>query len=116
MNSEIIRSLLFKTKGEKHKVVKGEKTAKLKAELSPNELSFVNKFLTENRMEQGLTEVCNGYADMKKTRDFLNWIVKDIIDESEDERVISHLNEKLVIKQISTMAVKWFKAKAMSLQ
>ena len=61
---------LFKAKGLKHQSIKSKKAVSIDPELVKTIEEFVNLFVTESRLEQGLAEACNGELDMKKMGNF----------------------------------------------
>ena len=107
--------LVFKAKGEKHKVVKQKKPVQVDPEVAAGIADFVDMFLTEARLEQGVTEACGGEFDLKRTGDFLKWIGQDVKKESAVELEASGLEWKQVGKPIGTKAREWYVAKAKAL-
>ena len=70
---------------------------------------FVNDFLTENRLNQGFQEVCNSVYNIKLTGEFLKWISKDVLEESELEREKNNLTDKKTINKIVNRKAKtWY--------
>lgn len=107
---------LFKTKGDKHKVTSDEKAAKIHAEISPNAIHFVDKFVTENRLEQALQEVCEGNPSIETTGKFLKWVNNDIKEEGKDELNLSGLKWSDVSRPINKRSVGWFKKQCENLK
>ncbi|MBP0020238.1 MAG: hypothetical protein J7647_22120 [Cyanobacteria bacterium SBLK] len=105
------RELLFKAKGEKHQVVKVKKPVQIDPEVAQNVEEFVNLFVTEARLQQGVTEACSGELDMKKMGDFLKWITADIQKESVAELETANLTWKNVGKAVMNAARQWYKEK-----
>jgi hypothetical protein len=101
--------LAFKTKGEKHAVVKQAKPAQIQPEVSSGVADFVSKFVTQGRGEQGIGKVA---GDDKPTKahvgKFIQWIVADVKKESETELEASKLTWKQVEKEVNAAARKWF--------
>lgn len=112
VNKITYSELLFKAKGEKHQVVKTKKPVEVDPQIAESVEQFVDLFLTENRLQQGLTEACLGDCDPKKMGEFLKWIAGDIQKESVAELEASNLSWKDVNKAINNEARKWFLAKA----
>ncbi|NER39701.1 MAG: hypothetical protein F6J93_38170 [Oscillatoria sp. SIO1A7] len=106
--------LLFKVKGEKHRVVKIKQPVQIDPETANSIEEFVNLFLTPARLEQAATETCNGDFDIKKIGDFLKWIAIDIQKESSAELESSNLTWRQVSKAISKEAKQWYQEKAIS--
>jgi tRNA-binding EMAP/Myf-like protein len=104
--------LMFKAKGEKHKVVKQKKPVQIDPEVAKNTKEFVELFVTPARLEQGVEVACGGQADMRKMGDFLKWIGGDVKKESVAELEASKLDWKSVSKAIASAASKWFKEEA----
>jgi len=100
--------LIFKAKGEKHQVVKTKKAAQIDPEVAQNIAEFVELFVTEARLQQALTEGCNGQLDMKQMGSFLKWISSDIHKESETELAAANLTWKEVNKSVNGAARKWY--------
>jgi len=107
-----VTNLIFKAKGEKHKVVKQKKPVQIDPEKAASAQEFVDMVLPDPRLEQGLQEVCGGIADMKNTGQFLKWIGQDVKKECQDELEASSLEWKDVSKMLSNRARDWFKGKA----
>ncbi len=106
-------NLIFKAKGEKHKVTKQREAVQIDPEVMASISEFVQKTVTETRLEQGVREVGRGELDfdMKKIGPFLAWIGQDIKRETVDELEASKLNWKAVQKNVTTEARTWYIAK-----
>ena len=98
--------LVFKAKGEKHKVVKTKLSVQIDPEVAASVDEFVKIFVTEPRLEQGLTVV--GGVDMKNIPAFLKWMGLDILKESADELEVSGLEWSQVVKSIQHAARNWY--------
>jgi tRNA-binding EMAP/Myf-like protein len=107
--------LMFKAKGEKHKVVKQKEAAQIDPEVAANIDEFVGLFVTEARLEQGVAIACNGQFDVKLTGSFLKWFNKDVEKESVAELEASKLEWKQVAKAVSSAAREWYQNKAKAL-
>ena len=103
--------LIFKAKGEKHRVVKNKQAVQIDPEVVRSIEEFVDLFVTEARLEQTLIEVCGGELNMRKMGQFLKWISLDIKKESEAELTAANLTWKQVNKSLSTAARKWYEKK-----
>lgn len=97
--------LVFKAKGEKHKVTKTKKPAQIDPEVAKNIDDFVNMFATDARLQQALGEI---ELDPKNTGSFIKAFSKDVQKESEAELEASGLTWKQVAKNVATTARKWF--------
>jgi tRNA-binding EMAP/Myf-like protein len=107
--------LVFKAKGDKHKVVKQKRPAQVDPEAAKNVADFVDMFLTDARLEQGVAEACGGECDLKRTGDFLKWIGQDVKKESTAELEASGLEWKQVGKAVGSKARQWYIQKAKEL-
>lgn len=103
-----IVDLMFKVKGEKHTVVKQKKVVIADPEFLATVGAFVEKFVTENRLEQGFIEGASGDLSMKQMGNFLKWVGNDVRDESKDELEVSGLKWNQVSRQVSASAKDWF--------
>jgi hypothetical protein len=96
----------FKVKGDAHKVV----GSKEKIAITEEDLNDIQELIaytvTENRVKQGVQEVCNGELDKRYTGALLKWIVKDI--QSEEQDAIEKLGVNGYTKYLSDAARKIF--------
>ena len=99
---------MFKAKGEEHKNVIQLKPVISDPEMVANVDAFVAKFVTENRLAQGLTELGLSDPSTKDTGAFLKWFGNDVKSESADELEVSGLAWKDVSKRVSVAARTWF--------
>jgi hypothetical protein len=104
---------IFKAKGEKHKVVKTKQAVQVDPEVAASIGEFVTMFVTEPRLEQGLTNT--GPADMKNTGAFLKWFCSDVLKESTTELEASNLTWDQVSKAVQIAAREWYKSRAMAI-
>lgn len=95
----------FKTKGEKHSVSKVKSVASVDVEKLNSIQEFVEYAATENRLQQGLSEVGK---DQKLIGAFLSWVSKDINKEEGDVLESNNLTMKDVGKYLSTKARTWY--------
>lgn len=106
--------VVFKTKGEKHKV-SGKNKGKNKVEVAPEVLESIDKFVeysvTENRLRQGVQELFGTMENttMKDIGKLVKWMQGDILKEEMDVLVENHLAIKQVNGPIAQATVKWFK-------
>lgn len=91
----------FKTKGKKHSVSKVKSVAAVCPEKLESIKSFVEYAVTNNRLEQGLTEVG---LDQKLIGQYIGWVNRDINKEESDTLEASNLTMKDVGKKISDKA------------
>lgn len=96
-------NLVFKAKGEKHKVVKTKKSVQVDPEVAKNVDDFVALFATETRLKQWA-----GDFNVEQTGKFIKDFSIDIKKESIDELEASGLTWKQVAKPLSTVARNWF--------
>ena len=106
----------FKAKGGSHKVVKDATPAMVNTWATGSHREFVEQFVTENRLEQGLQEACGGVASMRGAADFLKWIGGDVKKESVAELEASGLEWSQIAKMVNLVAITWFKKRALALR
>jgi hypothetical protein len=106
----------FKAKSEAHRVNKTKTAVAFDPEKYASVQMFADNYCTEQRFEQAFSEAVNREKDMRRTPDFIKWVVSDIYKESETERAASpELDWKAISKACSSRAVMWYKAKVMEL-
>ena len=105
---------LFKAKGYKHQVVKTQRAVSIDPEKAENIEQFVQLFVTEARLNQAVTEACDGQYDMKRMGDFLKWFLLDVQKESVAELEAASLTWKEVNKPLMNDAREWYKTKIMT--
>jgi hypothetical protein len=101
----------FKTKGEKHSVSKVKKVASVDVEKVQSLREFVDYSVTENRLNQCVAELFvseRKEPTMKDTRDFIQWMVRDITEEEKEVISENGFQMKFVGKYIAEKAVPWF--------
>jgi hypothetical protein len=102
--------LMFKAKGEKHRTA-GTKTAvQVDASVVGSVAEFVALMVTEPRLQQGVTTVCDGVVDAAHTGKFLAWLVADVRKESVAELAASGLTWQQVEKAVQQRARAWYLA------
>lgn len=118
-------NLTFKAKGEAHKNVSKAAPAQVDAASASSIEEFVNMVLTPARLEQGARGIAGEHKheenlnclfcsipetpfDIKKTGQFVNWIVEDVKKETSDELEKSNLKFEQVQKQLATKARAWY--------
>lgn len=95
----------FKTKGKKHSVSKVKSVAAIDPEKLNSIKEFVEYAVTENRLEQGLSEVG---LDQKSIGQFIGWVNKDINKEEGDVLEANNLSMKDVGKYLSNRAREFY--------
>jgi hypothetical protein len=78
----------LKAKGEKHKVTKSKTTVQVDPEVLHSINEFVNYFVTDARVDQGVSVAG---LEMKNMGTFLKWMGEDVLKESADELEASGL-------------------------
>lgn len=106
INKQEYSDLVFKAKGEKHKVVNAKKPAQIDPEFVKTIDEFVNLFVTENRLDQIAQKV--GGIDVKNTGSFLKEFCQDVQKESEAELEAADLEWRQVAKAINDQARNWW--------
>lgn len=106
-----LSELLFKAKGEKHQTVRQKRAAQIAPEVAQSIDDFARLVLAEARLEQGLTEACQGKAAMPQLGAFLKWMSLDIQKECEDELRAAGLTWPQVVKAVQRDAKAWFVAR-----
>lgn len=106
--------LVFKAKGEKHKVVAKSAPAQIDPSIAASVDAYVEMVLTDARLEQGARAASGGDLTYEKRLmgPFLAWIGKDVEKETEAEREASGLAWKQVQKAVSERARGWYLANA----
>jgi hypothetical protein len=100
---------IFKTKGEKHSVSKVKKVVAIDVEKVNSIKEFVEYAVTENRLNQGVTEVFEDEEPtIQKMGDFLRWVMKDISEEEADTLGENGLTLKDVGRSVSNKSRPWF--------
>lgn len=111
--TEGYRDQLFKVKGEKHSASKVKTLAAVDVEKVQSIQEFVDKVVTEQRLEQGLQVLreAGKPVDQTTTGDFLRWIVGDVLKEESDTMTESGIDPKDVGKYVNQKARTWFFAR-----
>ena len=111
VDRQVCSELMWKAKGDRHKVVRQKKPAQVDPEVAKGVDAFVDMVLTEARLEQALTEGCGGDRSPSNTGAFLAWVSRDVQKESVVELEASGLAWKQVSKALTTRARAWFLSK-----
>ena len=103
----------FKIKGASHSGSgDGEKKARVKAVAPDSAYDFANIMLTQDRLNQGIQEVCeDGPVDIKKTGQYIGWVCKDVATEGAQELLRGNLEWKQVQGIIANRAREFFMEK-----
>ena len=107
--------LMFKAKGEAHRVTKQDKAVRVDPQVSASVAAFVELFVTGPRLEQAVTEACQGEFDMRRMGDFLKWLGRDVKKESVLELDASNLEWKSVAKAVAHAGQRWYRGKVAGL-
>lgn len=107
INNEGVR-FNCKVKGEKHSVSKVKKLAPIDTDKLNSINEFVEYAVTENRLRQGLFEVCNNNPDRQLLGAFIKWVSSDIMKEELDTLQDNGLNMRDVGRTLSEKARRWF--------
>jgi hypothetical protein len=102
---------LFKVKGMAHSASKVTTLASVDTEKLATSEAFVKYAVTDNRLNQGVEQVFTIHGekpDVKRTREFLNWITADIFKEETDTLRENNLIPEEVSKMIANSARTWF--------
>lgn len=105
---EALATYMWKAKGEGHRTAGTKEAVQVDASVVATSAEFVDLMVTEPRLMQGLTEVCEGERNPKFTGKFITWITADVKKESEAELEASGLTWNQVEKAIQTRAREWF--------
>ena len=106
-----LSGLMFKVKGERHSSSKVRTLAAVDVELIKKMDELVDYVLTDNRLNQGLDVLkANGINvdDNKNTKEFIDWIRKDVFKEERDTILKSGLDFGKVMGKICSKAGKFF--------
>ena len=117
-NVESFSRWAFKAKGEKHQVVKNKAPVVIAPEVVKERSEFVEKFVTENRLQQGYDFVKSenaGIATMQNMGAFLKWMGNDIIKESVAEVEASGKDWKHFSGDVTKACATWYKLKMLEI-
>lgn len=106
--------LNFKAKSNAHRVNKTKTAVQFDPEKFLGIQAFADFYASEARMLQSFRESVNEECDMKRTGEFVKWVVQDIYKESTTEREANpQLSWNACSKACSTRAALWYKNKVM---
>jgi tRNA-binding EMAP/Myf-like protein len=106
--------LMFKAKGEEHRVNRQKKAAQIDPEVARGVEEFVALVVTPARLEQGLEQVCGGRVDLRRMGELLAWVGHDVQKESTAELAAAGLEWKQVAKAVGQAAQRWYRARAVA--
>jgi hypothetical protein len=109
-NPEAIGALMFKAKGEKHRTVGARAAVQVDATKAASVDEFIDLVVTEPRLQQGLSTVCDGAFAMPKIGAFIACVAADVRKESVAELEAAGLTWSQVEKQVQARARAWFLA------
>lgn len=101
----LAQEYIFKAKGDKHRTA-GQRPAQATPTISANAQAFAVNVVTEARLQQGLSAI--GSRDLKKTGQFINWVVADVQKETQADLTASNLTWSEVLGEIKKIARNWF--------
>jgi hypothetical protein len=101
---------VFKAKGEKHLVVKQAKPIQTRVQVPQGVPEFVEMFVTEGRLEQGVNAACQDKFDKRFVGKFVQWVQNDVEKESKPELTRSGLKWTDVKAAVITKAREWYLA------
>ncbi|MEM6991241.1 MAG: RNA ligase family protein [Myxococcota bacterium] len=101
-------ALMFKAKGEAHRVAKQKKPAQIDPEVARSVAEFVALMVTEARLAQALEEGTGGDVDMRRLGEFLKAVATDVRKEGVVELEAANLTWKQVASAITARAKAWF--------
>lgn len=102
-------NLVFKAKGEKHRVLKTKQAVQVSLPETDSIKTFVDTFVTEARLNQGSNTV--GKVSNKNVKKFMMWVLDDVKKESKMELENSKLDWNLISKEIENKSREWYLSK-----
>lgn len=99
--------LLFKAKGEKHRVTKSVTAVHIDPIEIKRRKDFLDAFCTEQRFLQGLEET--KASSIEDTGKFVKWVCDDVYKESQLELEGCDLDWKYFAKHVATEASQWYR-------
>ena len=101
--------LMFKAKGEAHRVNRQKRAAQIDPEVARSVDEFVALVVTPARLEQGLEQVLGGTMDLRRMGELLQWVGHDVHKESAPELAAAGLEWKQVARAVGQAAQRWYK-------
>lgn len=108
--------LMFKAKAERHTGIKTRAPRNLVSTdpvLVASVEEFVQTFVTDARLQQGVDTVCGGVFQIEKTGEFLKWLNGDVAKETARELEDAGLTWKNVSKRVNEIGSRWYRARIM---
>jgi hypothetical protein len=105
------RDHIFKCKGEKHSSSHVKTLASVDVEKVASIEAFIEYAVTENRLNQAIEQVFTSTStepNIKRMRDFLSWVSRDVISEEIDTLKENGLEPKEIGRPLSMKAKNWF--------
>lgn len=109
---EEFEELVFKAKGQAHRVRIAKVAVEVDPEVAESIDAFIKMYVTEPRLEQAAAEICGGvdHLEMKHMGNFIKWMIADIRKESVDDLEAANLTWNQVKKQTSATIAQWYKS------
>ncbi len=104
------KSLIFKTKGKRHSIVKEKKIVVIDEEKAQTVRALVEMVVTENRLQQGMDYL----FEMGKEKNihsigyFITFMLQDCMKEESERFINSGLDLKLIKHEIAKQSKNWF--------
>ena len=111
---EAFVNLVFKAKGEQHRVVRARAAAQVDPEVARGVEQFAEMVLTDARLEQGARAVTPDGAceyDARRIGAFLTWVQADVVKETATELEASGLTWDRVQRAVTDRARRWYLAR-----
>jgi len=107
---DLYSKFVFKAKGSSHLVVKQKQPIQAKVEVASGVEAFLDMFVTEGRLEQGVgSQEIDGKFEKRFIPAFISWVAADVEKESRAELAASGLDWKVqVSKKVTERARKWY--------
>ena len=106
------RSLMFKAKGEKHRVTKSPRaaTTEIDVQRRMDSKRLAETLCTDARLEQGAREVFADEYDPNKIGAFIAWITDDVFKECAPEIAAAEVDTKVFQASLARRAAIWAKS------
>ncbi len=109
----VLARLMFKAKGEEHRVVKSKGAATVAPLVDGNMVSLAEKLVPEPRLKQGVFEVFgNDPIDLKRMPEFLKWVGNDVLKECLQTILDNGYEWKKFSGCVTKIASKWLVTQA----
>lgn len=104
--------LMFKAKGEEHRVNRQKRAAQIDPEVARSVEEFAALMVTPARLEQGLVQVLGGRMELRRMGELLRWVAHDVQKESTAELAAAGLEWTQVAKAVGQAAQRWYRRRA----